>query len=184
MPHGPCFHHTGGVHSIYLLQLLHKTAPSMIILILLLLLIILSILIILIILIILTYLSSHWCPLHLPGAPAAQNCNIKLNHFHQRWQHFHHWQGWKRKALKQDPVSTMQNTCLENYSSFLVRSRLEKGITHGCDLNGAVNNHFPVYKAIFGMVTTKRTNNWVILEQACSWPVGRQSFAIQSEKRY
>ena len=81
----------------------------------------------------LSYLSSHWCPLHLPGAPAAQNCNIKLNHFHQRWQHFHHWQGWKRKALKQDPVSTMQKTCLENYSSFLVRSRLEKGITQGCD---------------------------------------------------
>ena len=48
---------------------------------------------------------------------------------------------------------------------------------------GAVNNHFLVYKAIFGMVKTKRTNNRVILEQACSWPVRRQSFASQSAKR-
>ena len=42
---------------------------------------------------------------------------------------------------------------------------------------GAVNNHFPVYLAIFAMVTNNQPNNWVILEQACSWPVRRQSFA-------
>ena len=42
---------------------------------------------------------------------------------------------------------------------------------------GAVNNHFPVYLAIFAMVTNNQPINWVILEQACSWPVRRQSFA-------
>ena len=47
----------------------------------------------------------------------------------------------------------MQNTVLANYSSFLVWSRLEKVITYGCDRYGAVDNHFPVYYAIFGMVT-------------------------------
>ena len=78
---------------------------------------------------------------------------------------------------EQDPVSTMQKTWLADYSSFLVWSDLEKGITYGCDHYGAVSNHFPVYSAICGMVTTERTNNWVILEQACSWPVRRQSFA-------
>ena len=58
----------------------------------------------------------------------------------------------------QDPVSTMQKT----------------GLTYG-----AVNNHFPVYLAIFGMVTTNnRPNNQVILVQVCSWPVRRQSFAM------
>ena len=35
---------------------------------------------------------------------------------------------------------------------------LEKGIIHGCDHYGAVNNHFPVYWAIFGVVTPNRTN--------------------------
>ena len=53
----------------------------------------------------------------------------------------------------------MQNTGLTNYSSFLVGSRLEQGITYGCDRYVAVDNHFPVYWAIFGMVTTERTNN-------------------------
>ena len=47
----------------------------------------------------------------------------------------------------------MQNTGLTNYSSFLVGSRLEQGITYGCDRYVAVDNHFPVYWAIFGMVT-------------------------------
>ena len=47
----------------------------------------------------------------------------------------------------------MQNTILANYSSFLVWSRLEKVITYGCDRYGAVDNNFPVYEAIFGMVT-------------------------------
>ena len=45
----------------------------------------------------------------------------------------------------------------------------------GCDHKGAVNNHFPVYSAIFGMVTpeetTKQTSNHVIPMQACSLPV-------------
>ena len=49
------------------------------------------------------------------------------------------------------------------------------------DHYGAVNNHFPVYKAIFRMVTinqpTEQTNTRVILEQVCSCPVRRQSFA-------
>ena len=37
---------------------------------------------------------------------------------------------------------------------------------------GGSSNHFPVYWAIFGMVTNKRTNdNRVILVQACFWPV-------------
>ena len=30
----------------------------------------------------------------------------------------------------------------------------------GCDHQGAVNNHFPVYWAIFGMVTNERTTGW------------------------
>ena len=42
---------------------------------------------------------------------------------------------------------------------------LEKGFTYVCGRYGAVNNHFPVYWAIFGMVTNERTNNQVILEQ-------------------
>ena len=33
----------------------------------------------------------------------------------------------------------------------------EKGIAYGCDHYGAVNNHFPVYLVIFGMLTLKRT---------------------------
>ena len=37
-----------------------------------------------------------------------------------------------------------------------------------CDHYGAVNNNFPVYWAIFGMVTTEQPTNLVILEQACS----------------
>ena len=45
---------------------------------------------------------------------------------------------------KQDPVSTIQRTGLANYSSFLVWSVLEKGITYGCDHFWEVNNHFPV----------------------------------------
>ena len=35
---------------------------------------------------------------------------------------------------------------------------LEKGFNYGCDHYGPVTNHFPVYWAIFGMVTTERTN--------------------------
>ena len=40
-------------------------------------------------------------------------------------------------------------------------------------------SHSPVcVLSFFGMVTPKQPNNRVILEQACSWPVRRQSFAI------
>ena len=50
------------------------------------------------------------------------------------------------------------------HSSFLVFSRLEKSITYGCDHCGAVDNHFPVYLSVFGLVTTKwtteRTTGW------------------------
>ena len=56
---------------------------------------------------------------------------------------------------------------------FQTRQDQERGI------KGAVNNHFPVYLAIFGMVATNnRPNNQVILVQVCSWPVRRQSFAM------
>ena len=52
------------------------------------------------------------------------------------------------------------------------------------DHYGAVNNHFPVYKAILGLGTNNQpsdqTNNRVILEQACSWPVRSQSFAKEN----
>ena len=50
----------------------------------------------------------------------------------------------------------MQNTDLTNYSSFLVWSGLE--CVYGCDHYGAVNNHLPVYQAIFGLVTNNRRN--------------------------
>ena len=53
----------------------------------------------------------------------------------------------------------MQKTGLTNYSSILVFSGLEKGITHGCDHYGAVNSHSSVYLDIFGMVMNERTNN-------------------------
>ena len=63
---------------------------------------------------------------------------------------------------KQDPVSTLQKTGWTNYSSFLVWSGLEKGFTliMITKVQGAVNNHFHVYKAIFGMVTTNQTTGW------------------------
>ena len=72
---------------------------------------------------------------------------------------------------------------LNQHSSFLVLSCLEKSITQGCDHYGAVNNHFPVYLSVFGVAPgdnqmNNRTNNWVILVQACSWLVRRKSFAI------
>ena len=55
----------------------------------------------------------------------------------------------------------MQKTGWTNHSSFLVLSGLKKGFTSD------VNNHFPVYWAIFGMVTNNQPNNLVILVQAC-----------------
>ena len=50
----------------------------------------------------------------------------------------------------------MQKTALANFTSFLVWSGLGKGINHGCDHYGAVNRHFSLYLAIFGMVTNKQ----------------------------
>ena len=50
---------------------------------------------------------------------------------------------------------------------------------YGCDTKG-VNNHLPVYHAIFAMVTKTQPNNRFILEQACSWPLRRQSFVTLS----
>ena len=48
----------------------------------------------------------------------------------------------------------MQKTGMTNFSSLLVWSDLEKGITYGCDHYGAVNVYCPVHQAIFGMVTS------------------------------
>ena len=77
-------------------------------------------------------------------------------------------------------MSTTQKTRLANYSSFHSWSGLEKSFTFSFGHFGAVNSYFPLYLAIFGMVTPNRQNNQVILVQACSWPVRRQSFAIQT----
>ena len=41
-----------------------------------------------------------------------------------------------------------------------------------------VNSHFPLYWYFFCWVMTKHPTNRVILEQACSWQVRRQPFAI------
>ena len=45
------------------------------------------------------------------------------------------------------------------HSFFLVRSSMEKGFTLDVITRGAVNSHFPVYWAIFGMVTNKQPGN-------------------------
>ena len=55
---------------------------------------------------------------------------------------------------KQGPVSTMQKTSWTIHSSFLVLPGLEKGFTLDVITRGAVNNHSPMYLAIFSMVTT------------------------------
>ena len=59
---------------------------------------------------------------------------------------------------KQDPVSTMQKTGRTDDSSFLVCPGLEEGIAYGCDRKGAINSHFSVYLAIFGMVSPNQPN--------------------------
>ena len=73
----------------------------------------------------------------------------------------------------------MQNNGLTNYSSFLVWSGLEKGFNYECDHYWAVNNHFPMYLAIFGMVTpeqpNKQTTSRVIQEQACLLLIGEKA---------
>ena len=55
---------------------------------------------------------------------------------------------------------------------------LWSGLEWSFDHLDAVNNHFLVYEAIWAWwQPNERTNNQVILEQACSCPVRRQSFA-------
>ena len=65
---------------------------------------------------------------------------------------------------------------------FLVCSGLKKGFQLGCDHQGAVNNHF---FCVFGYLRhgdnqpTNRTNNQVMQEQACSWPVRSEGSILQ-----
>ena len=66
----------------------------------------------------------------------------------------------------------MQKTGWAIHSSFSVLSGLER-VSFWMWSLGGVNNHFPVYWAIFGVVTNEQTNNQVILVQACYWPVRR-----------
>ena len=73
---------------------------------------------------------------------------------------------YKNKS-KQDPVSTMQKTGWTKYSSFLVWSSLEKGFTYRGDRYGSFNNHF-LCIGHENSRPNKRTNNRVILVQACS----------------
>ena len=66
---------------------------------------------------------------------------------------FKHWQKHRRFFL----TTSFQNKPSVNYAKDrlgqlllicgLVWSGMEQGVTHGCDHNGAVNNHFPVYWA-------------------------------------
>ena len=63
---------------------------------------------------------------------------------------------------------------LNQHSSVLVFSRLEKSITYGCDHYGAGNNHFPVYLSVCSLVTTKwttkQTTGWSLCKPALdSW---------------
>ena len=44
----------------------------------------------------------------------------------------------------------------------------QKEFHFGCDHQGAVNNHFPVYWGLFGTVMNNQPTNRVILVQACS----------------
>ena len=62
----------------------------------------------------------------------------------------------------------MQKTGWTIHSSFLVLPGLKKEFHFGSDRYGTVNNHFPVYWAIFGMVMNEQSTNRVILVQACS----------------
>ena len=66
---------------------------------------------------------------------------------------FKHWQKHRRFFL----TTSFQNKPSVNYAKDwlgqlllicgLLWSGMEQGVTHGCDHNGAVNNHFPVYWA-------------------------------------
>ena len=53
----------------------------------------------------------------------------------------------------------MQKTGMTNCSSFVIWSGLEKDITYECYHYEAVDSHFSVYLAIFGMVTTNKQTN-------------------------
>ena len=80
--------------------------------------------------------------------------------------------------LKQDPVSTTQKTGWTIHSSFPVLFGLEKGFT----LDVISRRQSTTIFLCFGPFSTwwkpnERTNNQVILVQACSWLVRRLSFA-------
>ena len=59
----------------------------------------------------------------------------------RRYVHYHNYSS----NINATPSVNYTKTGLTNYSSFLVWSGLEKGITYECDHYGAVNNHFPVF---------------------------------------
>ena len=85
--------------------------------------------------------------------------------------------GFEKTNKKQDTVSTVHKLAWPIFPHSW--SGLEKGITYWCDHHGADNNHLHTcVLGHFGMVTTNQPNNRVILVQACSCPVRRQSFAI------
>ena len=73
---------------------------------------------------------------------------------------------------EQDPASTMQKTCLTNDSSFLVWSGLETWKEFHLQSTAIFLWNWP-----FFAWWRRQTTKGVILEQACSWPVRRQSFA-------
>ena len=83
----------------------------------------------------------------------------------------------KRKIKKStfsvtlDVNKTQCQLCKRLAGPFIPLSWSGKRVTLWMWSLGGSSNHFPVYWAIFGMVTNKRTNdNRVILVQACSWP--------------
>ena len=82
---------------------------------------------------------------------------------------------------QQDPVSTMQVTGRTIYSSFLVMSYLEKGYTLDVNTGEQSTNIFVWVLVQFRHGDDEQTNNRVILVQACSWPIRRQSFAINQQ---
>ena len=101
----------------------------------------------------------HWQP--------SEFCLYAKNNSSNQWQFTLHViveaKFLNQRVQDQDPVSTMQTTGWTKYSSMDVVAR------------GRFSDS-PVCWVIFGMVTPKQPNNGVILEQACSWPVRRQSF--------
>ena len=86
------------------------------------------------------------------------------------------WFTFILRRQKQDPVSAMQKTGLANYSSFLVWKKYHLWMWSLWDSKQP-------FSCVFSLVTPKQTNERpkVILVQACSWPVRRQSFAISKK---